>query len=129
MRDVWSAPVRYAECDQQGVVFNAHYLVWADEAMTAWMERVGTPYADLRARGLDTVLKATALTWSSPARWGETVTADVRCDRVGRTSVVLVIVLRAGERACCEVTTTYVVVDGDGVPAAVPGDLRTAWTA
>jgi acyl-CoA thioester hydrolase len=29
----WSAPVRYAECDQQGVVFNANYLAYADEAV------------------------------------------------------------------------------------------------
>src|SRR5262249_38045593 len=29
----WSAVVRYAEVDQQGVVFNAHYLTYCDEAM------------------------------------------------------------------------------------------------
>ena len=34
MPEVWSAPVRFVECDQQGVVFNAHYLTWADEAAT-----------------------------------------------------------------------------------------------
>ena len=32
---VWSSPVRYAECDGLGVVFNGHYLTWADEAATA----------------------------------------------------------------------------------------------
>ena len=31
---IWSAPVRYAECDGQGVVFNSHYLLYADEALT-----------------------------------------------------------------------------------------------
>ena len=36
MPQVWSAPVRFVECDQQGVAFNAHYLVWADEALTPW---------------------------------------------------------------------------------------------
>ena len=31
MPPVWSSPVRYVECDQQGIVFNGHYLVWADD--------------------------------------------------------------------------------------------------
>jgi acyl-CoA thioester hydrolase len=65
---VWSAPVRYAECDQQGVVFNGHYLTWCDEAATAWMAAVGTPYDALHTRNLDTRVVATALEWSSSAR-------------------------------------------------------------
>ena len=32
----WSAPVRYAEVDQQGIVFNSHYLLYCDEAMDAY---------------------------------------------------------------------------------------------
>ena len=46
----WSAQVRYAEVDQQGLVFNAHYLTWADEACTAGFEEVGSPYDALLAR-------------------------------------------------------------------------------
>lgn len=124
MHNAWSAPVRYGECDQQGVAFNAHYLAWADEAMTAW---AGTAYDELLEIGLDTHVKASALTWTSPARWGETVTADVRCSRVGRTSFTLEIDLRVDTRECCAVQTTYVVVDGDGSPAGIPADLRERW--
>ena len=29
---------RYAEVDQQGVVFNSHYLIWFDEAFTAFLD-------------------------------------------------------------------------------------------
>ena len=39
----WSSPVRYVECDQQGVVFNAHYLTWADEASYPWWAAHGLP--------------------------------------------------------------------------------------
>ena len=69
----WSSPVRYGECDQQGVVFNAHYLAWADEAVTALFLDLGTPYAGLLARGLETAVVASELTWTSPARWGDLV--------------------------------------------------------
>ncbi len=37
----WSAPVRYAECDMQGIVFNAHYLLYADEALTGLLRGLG----------------------------------------------------------------------------------------
>ena len=35
---------RYAEVDQQGVVFNGHYLTWFDEAFTGFLDHVGLPY-------------------------------------------------------------------------------------
>lgn len=128
MTAVWSAPVRYAECDQQGIVFNGHYLTWADEAGTAWFATVGTPYEALLAQGLDMRVKATALEWTAPARWGQDVAVDVRCDRIGRSSFVLALDVRADGRPCCTVRTTYVLVDGDGCPVAVPDALRQTWT-
>lgn len=123
----WSSPVRYAECDQQGVVFNGHYLTWADEAATAFMAQLGTPYADLLARGLDTSVVASELAWSSPARWGEVVEIDGAVDRLGRTSFAYRLTIRVGERVCCTVHTTYVLVDVDRRPTPLPDDLRAAW--
>lgn len=123
----WSAAVRYGECDQQGVVFHAHYLAWADEASTAWFAAVGTPYADLRERGLDIVVKASALDWSAPARYGDVLDVDAACERVGRTSFDVAYAVRVGDRLCCAVRTTYVLVAADGRPVPVPDDLRAAW--
>ena len=124
----WSAPVRYGECDQQGVVFNAHYLAYADEASTAWCAATGVPYASLRARGLDLVVKASALEWSSPARYGDVVDVDAACERVGATSFTVAYRIAVGERLVCAVRTTYVLVDEHGRPVRVPDDLRRAWT-
>ncbi len=129
MNSVWTAPVRYAECDQQGIVFNGHYLTWADEACTAWFASVGTPYEALLARGLDMRVKASALTWTAPARWGDTVDVHAGLDAVGRTSWTVLLDVRVGERTCCQVRTTYVLVDAAGTPVPVPDDLRAAWGA
>lgn len=123
----WSAAVRYAECDQQGIVFNAHYLTWADEACTAWFAAVGVPYDTLLARGLDTRVRASTLEWASSARYGDLVDLDVGCTRIGGSSFVLAVDVRVGERTCCLVQTTYVLVDEAGVPARVPDDLRARW--
>jgi acyl-CoA thioester hydrolase len=128
MTATWSSPVRYVECDQQGVVFNAHYLAWCDEAMNTWYAATGLAYPDLLARGLDARLVASTLEWSSPARWGDLVEVDVELERVGRTSFVLAFAVRVGERVCCRVRTTYVMTDAHGKPLPVPDDLRAAWT-
>ena len=123
----WSSPVRYAEADQQGIVFNAHYLTWADEACTAWFAGVGLPYAALLARGLDTRVVASSLEWSSSARYGDVVELDVGCERIGGTSFVLASAVRVGDQTCCTVRTTYVLVDEDARPVRVPDDLRARW--
>jgi acyl-CoA thioester hydrolase len=120
----WSAPVRYAEVDQQGVVFNSHYLLYCDEAMgTFCLER------GLRAFVEQVRLVSSRLTWTGPARWGQVVDVDVRCTRVGRTSVVIAFDIRADGLACCQVETTYVNADAQGVPAPVPDDVRAALQA
>lgn len=128
MRTVWTAPVRYVECDQQGIVFNSHYLLWCDEAVTAWLVAVGTPYAGLADRGLDTKVVAAALEWTSSARYGEVVEVDAQAERLGMSSFTVGFAVRVGDRACCTVRTTYVLVDDAGRPTRVPDDLRAAWS-
>ena len=125
---VWGAPVRYAECDQQGIAFNAHYLAWCDEAATAWFGVVGTPYEDLLTRGLDMRVKATTLEWSAPVRWRDALDVDAAVERVGGSSWVLAMRLCVREQVRCTVRTTYVLVDDRGRPNRVPDDLRAAWT-
>jgi acyl-CoA thioester hydrolase len=121
---VWSAPVRYAEVDQQGVVFNSHYLLYCDEAMGAFCEQRGLRQFVELVR-----LVSSTLTWTGPARWGDVIEVDVRCTRVGRTSATLAFALRAGGRPCCAVETVYVYADAAGTPAPVPDAVRNALTA
>lgn len=127
MPQVWSSPVRFVECDQQGIVFNAHYLVWADEAVNVWWERRGVDWAGVNARGLDYVVVASALEWRSSARWGDTVEVDAELEKLGRTSVTVRFAIRVAERECCVVRTTYVCTS-DGSPAPWPDDVRERLT-
>jgi acyl-CoA thioester hydrolase len=120
---VWSAPVRFVECDQQGVAFNAHYLVWADEAVNAWWAGRGLPWQDLVARGIEYLVVASSLEWRSSARYGETVDVDAEVEKLGRTSLTLRLTIRVGDRSCCVVRTTYVLID-DGAPTPWPEDIR-----
>jgi acyl-CoA thioester hydrolase len=123
--EVWSAPVRFVECDQQGVVFNAHYLTWADEAVNAWWEAAGLPFGALDAWGIEYYVKASALDWVSSARYGDTVAVDAELEKLGRTSLTVVFTVRVAERVCCTVRTTYVATR-DGRSTPWPDDVRVA---
>jgi acyl-CoA thioester hydrolase len=121
---LWSSPVRYVECDQQGVVFNAHYLTWADEASNHWWLAHGLPW-DVVAAQVEPVVKASTLEWTSSARWGDTVAVDADTEKLGRTSVTVRFTIRVGERVCCVVRNTYVATDA-GRPTAWPDGIRAA---
>lgn len=95
---VWSAPVRYAECDQQGVVFNANYMAYADEAADYLWRKVGFSYADLVERGFDTSVVASELQWSSSARWGDVIDVDGEVEKVGQTSFVIALMISVEDR-------------------------------
>jgi acyl-CoA thioester hydrolase len=124
---IWSSPVRYAECDGQGVVFNSHYLLYADEALTGLLRALGTPYDELLARGLDTAVVASELSWVAPARYGDVVEVDAEVERIGRTSFTIAFTIGVAEQPCCRVRTSYVLTDLERRPTAVPDDLRAAW--
>src|ERR1700693_4601726 len=48
--------VRYGECDPQGIVFNANYLLYLDVAFTElWRNAVG-PWHEMVERGVDAVV-------------------------------------------------------------------------
>jgi acyl-CoA thioester hydrolase len=125
---VWTSPVRFVECDQQGIVFNAHYLVWADEAVNAWWAERGLDWIALTARGLEYVVVASALEWRSPARYGDVVEVDADLEKLGRTSLTLRFAVRVGDRQCCEIRTTYVCTDA-GSPAPWPEEIRALISA
>ena len=123
MPQVWSSPVRYVECDQQGIVFNAHYLVWTDEAVNTWWISRGVPWDGLNARGVEYLVVASSLQWRSSARWGDTVEVAAELEELGRTSLTLRFVVRVGERVCCEVRTTYVCTEA-GASVPWPEEVR-----
>ncbi|TAM89694.1 MAG: acyl-CoA thioesterase [Jatrophihabitans sp.] len=116
---IWSAPVRYAEVDQQNIVFNAHYLTYCDEASTAYFRAAG-----LLGFAEGVRLVTSTITWRGSARWGDEVAVTARCTATGRTSVTFAFTITASGRPCCEVSTVYVYADASGVPQPIPDDVR-----
>lgn len=129
MADVFTfeLDVRYIEIDQQGVVFNAWYLMYFDEAMTAFLSHRGLSYDALRTGGHDVMLVHSEIDWRDGLRWGDRAAIDVSCARAGRTSFALDFRARRGEDVVVEAQTVYAVVATDGSGArTIPRPLRQA---
>jgi acyl-CoA thioester hydrolase len=133
----YSLPIvpRYAEVDQQAVVFNGHYLTWFDEAVTGFFDHLGLTYPDLMASGLDMQVVHTEIDYAAPVRWRDTVRVAVACEQVGTTSFTIVFsVLRrrdgSEESVAVRGRNVYVVVaEEDWTKRPLPDALRAALSA
>lgn len=106
--------VRYLEVDAQGVVFNAWYLAWFDDAMTAYLLHGGLPYPVMIDAGFDVQLVRTEIDWKAGVGFGDEVEVAVSTSRIGRTSFALDFEVRRKDEVTCAGRTFYVVIATDG---------------
>lgn len=118
--------VRWAECDPQGVVFNATYLAYCDHALTEYFRAIGLPYREYVAAGYDMVLVTTTLDYHAPARPDDELTILCRVGDFGDTSWSLRVLACNGDTVVMSATSRYVTVDRDGRKQTTPALLRDA---
>jgi acyl-CoA thioester hydrolase len=103
--------VRYGECDPQGIVFNANYLLYFDVAFTEfWRERVG-PWQEMVDGGVDAVVAEANLRFRSPARFDDVLALEVSTEELGTTSTTTLIVVRRGDELLVEGRLRHVFVN------------------
>ena len=103
--------VRYGECDPQGIVFNANYLLYCDVAFTElWREAVG-PWQEMVERGVDAVVAEATLRFLGPARFDDVLTLQARIARLGETSITTDIDVTRDGDVLVAVRLRHVVVD------------------
>jgi len=126
--------VRYGDCDMQGVVFNSHYLAYADDAVAHWF-RTALPdgsiwMADSQAALFDFMVKKAVVTWSGPAKPYDRLDLDCRVSRWGRTSFDVHVAGSVDGDERVEILLTYVsVTPGTHTPCTVPEEVRAALSA
>ena len=103
--------VRYAECDPQGVVFNAHYLAYLDTNITElWRAAFGS-YQAMLDRGIDMVVVEAQLRFHQPARFDDELTLQVGVSKLGTTSITTAHLIARGAEPVADGTLTHVLVD------------------
>jgi acyl-CoA thioester hydrolase len=104
--------VRYAECDMQGHVFNAHYLTWFDMAHTALLkDALGRPYSELVASGIDVVVAESGVRYLAAARFEDELQIQVELDPPTTTSLTSRFTIRRGGAVITEGFLRHVCVD------------------
>jgi acyl-CoA thioester hydrolase len=117
--------VRYAECDAQSVVFNAHYFAYFDLALTELFRDVFGGYESMLDRQVDLVVGEASARFLAPARFDDELEVAVTVARLGTTGVTTHYdLLRDGERLV-EGTVRHVVVNlGTHEKTAIPDWMR-----
>lgn len=136
----FSLPItpRYAEVDQQGVVFNGHYLTWFDEACTGFLDHLDVTYPGLIASGYDIQVVHSEIDFKGPVRWRDAVRVEVHCETIGSTSFTLSFGVLRGtddgtaieQQVAVQGHNVYVVVSTDDwAKRPIPPVLREALTS
>jgi acyl-CoA thioester hydrolase len=121
--------VRYGECDPQGIVFNANYLLYFDVAFTElWRAAVGA-WQDMAANGIDLVVAEANLDFRAPARFDDQLELRAQVTRLGRTAITTEIDVMRGEQLLVAGRLRHVCVatqsnDGDMRPCPLPEFIR-----
>ena len=120
--------VRYSECDLQGVVFNANYLTYLDEAMTELFRvSLNGGYQAMVEAGVDMVVAECSLRYLAPARFDDEIEIEATVARLGTTGMTTAMrVTRDGE-ALTEAELRHVFVHAmEGGKIAIPDGVRAA---
>jgi acyl-CoA thioester hydrolase len=122
---------RYAEVDQQGVVFNAHWLTYFDDACTRFFESLGWEPKEAFFGEFDLMIVKAVLEWEGPAGFDEVVDIEVAPTRLGTKSLDLRYRASVDGRGACTGVITYVSVkpsthESTPIPDAVRARLEAA---
>lgn len=121
--------VRYAETDQMGVAYHAHYLVWCEVGRTDFIRTLGGSYAEMEAAGVRLAVADAHLRYRAGARYDEEIRVQTRLTRVRSRMVSFAYRLTrrnsgGGSEVVAEATTDLVSIDAQNRPITIPAPFR-----
>jgi acyl-CoA thioester hydrolase len=121
--------VRFNECDGQGVVFYANYLMYFDVAMTElWREALSDGYAGMIANGTDAMVAEANIRYRASARFDDELDLVAAVSRIGTTSTVTHVTAErvADGAVLAEADLRHVFIDpGTLETSEIPAEVRT----
>jgi len=124
--------VRYAECDPQGVVFNAHYLAYLDTNINELLRAALGSYQAMLDRDVDIVVAEAQIQFRAPARFEDELDLSIAISRLGETSITTVHRIERDRALLAEGMLRHVMVDRQALSKTkIPDWLReklAPWT-
>ena len=123
--------VRWAEVDMQKIVFNAHYLMYFDTAISDYWRALALPYQEaMDALGGDLYVRKATIEFQASARVDDVLDVALKCVRVGNSSIVFHGGLFRGEDFLVGCELVYVFADpATQTSKPVPALLRDIFSA
>ena len=118
--------VRWVEVDMQQIVFNGHYLMYFDTAVTDYWRRLAMPYAaTMQQLGGDLYVKKASLEYHASAEMDDFLDVCMRCEHIGNSSMRFVGGIFRGEQLLISSELVYVYADPVAKKSQpVPASLR-----
>ena len=122
--------VRWVEVDMQKIVFNAHYLMYFDTAISDYWRALALPYEEAMAKlGGDLYVKKASIEYHGSARFDDQLEVALQCARIGNSSMVFTGAIFRGEQLLVSCELVYVFADpASQTSKPVPDALRSLLT-
>lgn len=118
--------VRWVEVDMQKIVFNGHYLMYFDNAVSGYWRALAMPYTETMAYlGGDLFVRKSTLEYQGSARYDDVLDIGVRCARIGNSSLIFQCAVFRNDQALVTGELVYVFADpATQTSKPVPQELR-----
>ena len=118
--------IYYHDTDAGGVVYYGRYLNYLEEARTEFLENRGLSVAEFHKKGNLYAVRQCAITYRSPARYGETLicTAELKKMTAAQLMFSQRVIEKETQRLIVEAEVTLVCLTTDFKPTVLPDDLR-----
>ncbi len=122
--------VRWVEVDMQKIVFNAHYLMYFDTAISDYWRALALPYEEaMHGLGGDLYVRKASVEYHGSARFDDRLDVALRCSRVGNSSILFTGAIFRGDELLITAELVYVFADpATQTSKPVPDALRNILT-
>lgn len=117
MRVCTPITIRYAETDMMGIVYHANYLLYFEDARTAFLEAIGFPYDRIEQAGYVSPVVNFTVNYGEPLHYGDVAVVRTRIVSSRPTKTIYAYeVFKQGqdletEKPCCMGESTHCLVD------------------
>ncbi len=124
-----SLRVRYAETDQMGVVYYAHYFVWFEVARAELLRQQGWSYREMESSGVILPVIEAHCDYRRPARYDDRVEvhAEGRLTSPVRMEFFYEVSLSGEDGLVASGRTAHAAVSRAGRPCRLPERIRQAF--
>lgn len=122
--------VRYSECDQQGIVFNGHYMFYYNDAYGELFREIGWTRPEITKQGWDVVVAEATLRFRGSARYDEYLDIRLPITHLGATSMIVEPQFVVDGRLCVSGSVRHVFVDVESMSrTSIPDPVRGQLTS